>query len=79
MIVTSGTVKGEMVDYAGRVIKIEDIPAPGALATAFIFGNKNRFPVNVAAISDGEIMSIEKPDFLKLLMKNDMVLVIFLI
>jgi len=78
MIVTSGTVKGEMVDDTGRVIKIEDIPAPGALATAFLFGTRNRFPVNVAAISDGEIMSIEKPDFLKLLMRNDMVLVNFL-
>jgi CRP-like cAMP-binding protein len=78
MIVTSGSVKGEMVDDAGRVIKIEDIQAPGALATAFIFGNKNRFPVNVVALSDGEILSIEKPDFLKLLMRNDLVLVNFL-
>ncbi len=55
MIVINGIVKGEMVDYAGRVIKIEDIPAPGALASAFMFGNKNRFPVNVVAVSDGEI------------------------
>ena len=31
VIVMEGVVKGEMVDYAGRVIKIEDIPAPGAL------------------------------------------------
>jgi CRP/FNR family transcriptional regulator, dissimilatory nitrate respiration regulator len=78
MIVTSGTVKGEMTDDAGRVIKIEDIPAPGSLATAFIFGNKNKFPVNVAAISDVEILSIEKPDFLKLLRTDDRVLVNFL-
>jgi CRP-like cAMP-binding protein len=78
MIVTSGTVKGEMVDDAGRVIKIEDIPAPGALATAFIFGKANKFPVNVIAISEGEILSIEKPDFLKLLMRNDIILVNFL-
>jgi CRP-like cAMP-binding protein len=78
MIVMGGAVKGEMVDDAGRVIKIEDIPAPGALATAFIFGNRNRFPVNVVAISDGEILSIEKPDFLRLLKKNDVILVNFL-
>jgi CRP-like cAMP-binding protein len=78
MIVTSGTVKGEMVDEAGRVIKIEDIPAPGAIATAFIFGRANRFPVNVIALSEGEILSIEKPDFLKLLMGNDIILVNFL-
>ncbi|MCX6329248.1 MAG: hypothetical protein NTZ85_07005 [Bacteroidia bacterium] len=30
--------------------EIEDIPAPGALASAFMFGNRNRFPVNVITI-----------------------------
>ena len=78
MVVISGVVKGEMVDYAGRVIKIEDIPAPGALASAFIFGNNNRFPVNVITMSDTELMVIDKSDFLKLLMKNDKILVNFL-
>ena len=78
MIVIRGIVKGEMVDYAGRVIKIEDIPAPGALASAFIFGSRNRFPVNVIAISDGELLLIEKPEFLKLLMKHDILLVNFM-
>ena len=77
-VVISGVVKGEMTDYAGRVIKIEDIPAPGALASAFIFGNRNKFPVNVIAVSDGELLLIEKPDFLKLLMKYDLLLVNFL-
>ena len=74
IIVLDGTVKGEMVDYAGRVIKIEDIPAPGALAPAFIFGSDNRFPVNVIAVSDGELLVIGKSDFLSLLMKNDRML-----
>ena len=78
MVVISGIVKGEMVDYAGRVIRIEDIPAPGALASAFMFGNHNRFPVNVIAISDGELLLIEKSDFLDLLKKNDLLLVNFL-
>jgi CRP-like cAMP-binding protein len=78
LVVMSGTVKGEMVDYAGRVIKIEDIPAPGSLASAFMFGNKNRFPVNVIAVSDVELLQIEKADFLKLLMRNDTILINFL-
>ncbi|MCX6321617.1 MAG: Crp/Fnr family transcriptional regulator [Bacteroidia bacterium] len=78
IVVISGVVKGEMIDYAGRVIKIEDIPAPGAIASAFMFGNRNRFPVNVIAVSDGELLLIEKPDFLKLLMRNDIILVNFL-
>src|SRR5450759_5137959 len=78
MVVISGVVKGEMVDYAGRVIKIEDIPAPGALAPAFIFGNRNRFPVNVIAVSSAELLLIGKTDFLKLLMINDTILVNYL-
>ena len=78
MVVTKGAVKGEMVDYTGRVIKIEDIPAPGAIAPAFIFGSRNKFPVNVVAITDIEMLLIEKPYFLKLLMKNDIILVNYL-
>jgi CRP-like cAMP-binding protein len=78
MIIINGVVKGEMVDYAGRVIKIEDIPAPGALASAFMFGNRNMFPVNVIAVSDSELLIIDKPEFLKLLMGNDTILVNFL-
>jgi CRP-like cAMP-binding protein len=78
MIVIEGVVKGEMVDYAGRVIKIEDITAPGALAPAFMFGNRNRFPVNVVAVAAVELLLIEKSDFLKFLMRNDTVLVNFL-
>ncbi|MBA4321801.1 MAG: Crp/Fnr family transcriptional regulator [Odoribacter sp.] len=78
MIVINGVVKGEMVDYAGRVIKIEDIPAPGALASAFMFGNRNRFPVNVIATTDAELLIIDKPEFLRLLRKDDRILVNFL-
>lgn len=78
IIVTAGVVKGEMVDYAGRIIKIEDVPAPGAIASAFIFGSNNRFPVNVVSVSEVELLLINKPDFLKLLMKNDLLLINFL-
>jgi len=78
MLVLSGSVKGEMVDIAGRVIKIEEIHASGALAAAFLFGNKNRFPVNVIAISETDLLIIEKTDFLKLLREYDMILVNFL-
>jgi len=78
MIVIKGAIKGEMVDNAGRVIKIENIPAPGALASAFIFGSKNMFPVNVVALSETELLVIEKIDFLKLLKNNEKILINFL-
>jgi len=78
MIVVDGVVKGEMIDYAGRVIKIEDIAAPGALASAFMFGHGNKFPVNVICLSDTELLVIDKSDFLRILMGNDKILVNFL-
>jgi len=78
MVVIRGIVKGEMVDYAGRIIKIEEISAPGALAPAFLFGSKNSYPVNIMAISDVEILMIVKSEFLKLLIRNDTILVNFL-
>ena len=78
LIVVSGVVKGEMTDYAGKVVKIEDIPAPGALAAAFIFGRNNRFPVNVIAATDTELFIISKDGLLKILKDNEKVLANFL-
>ena len=78
LVVLKGVVKGEMIDFAGRIIKIEDITAPGALAPAFMFGNKNRFPVNVITISETELLVICKEDFLTLLTKDNRILVNFL-
>ncbi|HEX2921920.1 MAG TPA: Crp/Fnr family transcriptional regulator [Bacteroidales bacterium] len=78
VFVLSGYVKGEMVDYTGRVIKIEDIKAPGAVAPAFLFGKKNKYPVNVIAVPDTTLMFIEKNDFLGMLSKNKEVLINFL-
>ena len=78
MLVLDGVVKGEMIDFAGRVIKIEDIPAPGALASAFIFGSKNTFPVNVVAVTDTRLLIIDKSDFVRFLKINDRILGNFL-
>lgn len=78
IMVIKGTVKGEMTDFSGRVIKIEDISAPQAVAPAFLFGSKNRFPVNVVALTDAGLLIIEKKSLLRLLMSNDMILVNFL-
>ncbi len=78
MMVISGMVKGEMIDYSGRVIKIEDVPAPGAIAAAFIFGTRNRLPVNVVAVRETEILLIDKTEFIKFLKYSDKILANFL-
>jgi len=73
-IILAGSVRGEMMDYSGKTIKIEDIDAPRPLAAAFLFGNNNRFPVTVTANTDVKILSIPVTEFLKLLQKNTQVL-----
>ena len=77
-IVLSGTVKGEMVDFEGRVVKIEEITAPGAIAAGFLFGEKNRFPVNVISLTCAELLAVEKSEFIRMLHQSDTVMVNFL-
>ena len=74
LIVQKGSVKAEMNDYSGKTIKIEDLTAPQPLATAFLFGKKNQFPVTVSANTDVELVSIPKDEFVKLLQLNSLIL-----
>ena len=76
-IVLEGSVKGEMVDYVGKVIKIEDIVPPHPLAPAFLFGSQNRYPVNITAGGDVKVLSIPRERFLEMLQSNKSVLVNF--
>ncbi|MCH7657868.1 MAG: Crp/Fnr family transcriptional regulator [Bacteroidetes bacterium] len=78
MIVLKGYVKGEMIDYSGKTIKIEDVYAPKPIAIAFIFGKNNKFPVTVEAVMDTELLVIYKSEFLKLLQTNVRILNNFL-
>ena len=73
-IILSGSVKGEMIDYSGKTIKIEDIEAPKPLATAFLFGSENKFPVTVTANNEGKLLTIPVPEFLKLLQLDAQIL-----
>jgi len=73
-IILSGSVKGEMIDYSGKTIKIEDIEAPRPLATAFLFGSENKFPVTVSANNDVKILAVPISEFLKLLQMDVIIL-----
>jgi len=72
--VIEGSVKGEMTDLSGKLIKIEDIDAPKHLAAAFIFGSNNRYPVNVIANSDVKLLYIQRESFIILLQSNKVIL-----
>jgi len=78
LIILEGSVRGEMMDFSGKTIKIEDIEGPNLLAPAFLFGNINKFPVNIVANKESLILSIPKASFIKLLQMNEYVLSNFL-
>lgn len=76
-IVLEGSVKGEMMDFTGKVIKIEDILPPRPLAPAFLFGKQNRYPVNITAGGDVILLSIPRERFLEMLQNSKSLLVNF--
>ena len=78
MIILKGSVKGEMFNYSGKTIKIEDIHAPMPIAIAFIFGKNNKFPVTVESVMDTELLVIHKNELLRLLQSNVIILNNFL-
>ena len=74
LIVVRGSVRGEMSDFSGRRLKIEDIPAPRPLAAAFIFGKDNRFPVDIIANEPSVIMIIPRDVLIYLLQHSQVIL-----
>ncbi len=74
MIVLTGTVQGQMVDHSGRLIVIEEISSPLAIATAFLYAEKNELPVSVVALKDCEILFLRRDLFSDILQKNKIVL-----
>ena len=71
VILTKGSVRGEMIDYSGRLIKVEDIAAPRAIAPLFMFGEENRYPVEVTANEPTEVIELPKSSVLSLFRKNE--------
>ena len=74
IILMSGSVKGEMSDPSGKVVKVEDIHAPNPLAILFLFGENNRFPVQVTAQEEVTALVIPRESLLKLLSMSETLL-----
>ncbi len=74
IILLSGSVKGEMIDPSGRMIKVEDIFAPNPLAILFLFGQNNRFPVQVTAREEVSALVIPRQSVLRMLSMNEVLL-----
>jgi CRP-like cAMP-binding protein len=78
LLLTEGMVKGEMTSPMGKSLKIEDMEAPYALATAFLFGNSAFFPVNIVAVTPVNFIVIQRRELLKLFQLSEQILQNFL-
>ncbi len=74
MIVMKGMVRGEMTDFSGKTIIIEEIKAPRPLAAGFIFGSNNRYPVDIIANEPSIILVIPKETLISMMQQNSLVL-----
>ena len=77
-IILKGTLTTEMLTEEGNVIKIEELVPSDVIASAFIFGKKNSFPVDLIAKDDTEILFVERKEFLKILFSKEKILENFL-
>ena len=77
-IILKGTLITEMLTEEGNVIKIEELVPSDVIASAFIFGKKNSFPVDLTAKDEVEILYVERKEFLKLLFSQEKILENFL-
>lgn len=59
-MLTRGSVRTEMVSSSGLTLSVEEIKAPYPLAVAFLFADNNKFPVDVIAIDECEVLLITK-------------------
>ena len=68
-MLTKGRVKTEIVSDPGLTLHIEEIKAPYPLAAAFLFADNNRFPVDVIALEESEVILIKKDSIEKQMAK----------
>lgn len=78
IILTDGTVKTEIADPSGKIVKIEEISAPSPLAILFLFGEKRCFPVQVTATTNVSAIVIPQKSVLKMLQMNEQILINYL-
>ncbi len=66
LILTKGVVIAEMTKLSGSSVKISELHAPESLASAFLFGDEQFYPVDITAQEEVTILRIPKSSVLKM-------------
>ena len=70
IIIVKGTARGEMQKFNGNTIVINQMKAGEVLASAFLFGKNNVFPVDLIALENSEFLFLDKEKYLDLIQSD---------
>ena len=78
IIIVKGTARGEMQKFNGDTIVINQMKAGEVLASAFLFGKNNVFPVDLIALKNSEFLFLDKEKYLDLIQSDKRLLLNFI-
>ena len=78
IIIVKGTAHGEMQKFNGDTIVINQMKAGEVLASAFLFGKNNVFPVDLIALENSEFLFLDKEKYLDLIQSDKRLLLNFI-
>lgn len=78
IVLLSGSVRAQMIDDTGKIMKVEDLRAPSPLAPLYLFGERNRFPVEVLANEPTQVIVFSKDTVVSLFQQNKKFLINYL-
>ena len=77
-ILLEGTSKGEMHKFNGDTIIIDYMKPNQIIASAFIFGDIQTFPVDLVSMESSKFLFLDKKDFLEVMLDNKRLLTNFI-
>lgn len=78
IIILKGAARGEMQKFNGDTIVINQMKAGEVLASAFLFGKNNVFPVDLIALENSEFLFLDKEKYLDLIQSDKRLLLNFI-
>ncbi|MDR0371759.1 MAG: Crp/Fnr family transcriptional regulator [Prevotellaceae bacterium] len=73
-VLLEGSVETELISGSETTLNVDTIKAPNPLAPAFLFAENNRFPVDIVALEDSQVVLIPKSSVLKQFATNEIFL-----
>ena len=78
IIIMNGTTHGEMQKFNGDTIVINQMKSGEVLASAFLFGNDNIFPVDLVTLENSKFLLFDKEKYLNLIQLDKRLLLNFI-